>query len=242
MQIAVVDDNAEDRKELAACLEKYMQQNHLKYTLSEYENAAQFLDAAMQTDFQLVFMDIYMEGMDGMEAAKRLRRKNRQCRIIFLTITEDYARMGYRLSATYYLLKPLSLYQAEFEEAMALCQLKPPYEVMTLPITVNHQKLELHTEQILYIDYQKRATRIHTSDRVITVSGSFQEVTAPLQDDRRFLNCYRGVLINMDYIDHIGSQTFQMTNGEDLPVTLRNRKQLQETYRQYIFSRMGGIV
>lgn len=242
MQIAIVDDRIEDRKELSACLEKYMQQNNLKYTLTEFEDAVHFLDAAVQIDFQLVFMDIYMEGIDGMEAAKRLRQKNKLCRIVFLTITEDYARMGYRLSATYYLLKPLALHQSDFEEAMELCQLKPPYEVMTLPITVDRQRLELHTEQILYIDYQNRMTRVHTSGRVIAVRGSFQEVTAPLQDDKRFLNCYRGILINMDYIDHIGSQAFRLTNGEDLPIALRNGKQLREKYRQYIFSKMGGIV
>lgn len=242
MQIAVVDDKTEDRKELSVCLEKYMRQNHLQYTLTEFEDAAQFLDAALQTEFQLVFMDIYMEGMDGMEAAKRLRQTNRQCRIIFLTITEDYARMGYRFSATYYLLKPLSLHQAEFEEAMELCQLTPLYDVMTLPIMIGRQRLELQTEQILYIDYQSRTTQVHTSGHVIAVSGSFQEVTAPLQKDKRFLNCYRGILVNMDYIDHIGSQTFRLTNGEELPIALRNGKQLREAYRQYIFSRMRGIV
>lgn len=63
MQIAIVDDRIEDRKELSACLEKYMQQNNLKYTLTEFEDAVHFLDAAVQIDFQLVFMDIYMEGM-----------------------------------------------------------------------------------------------------------------------------------------------------------------------------------
>lgn len=57
MQIAVVDDKPEDRRELAVCLEKYMQQNHLKYTLTEYGDAEQFLDATVQLDFQLVFMD-----------------------------------------------------------------------------------------------------------------------------------------------------------------------------------------
>ena len=187
-------------------------------------------------------MDIYMENMDGIETARRLRQKNRLCKIVFLTITEDYARMGYSLSASYYLLKPLSLHQADFEEAMELCQLKPPYEVMTLSVMADRQKLELPTEKILYIDYQNRMTRIHTAERVIPVSGGFQEVTAALQKDKRFLPCYRGILINMDYISQVDSQTFRLINGEELPIALRNGKQLRETYRQYVFSGMGGIV
>ncbi|MCI7125622.1 MAG: response regulator [Agathobaculum sp.] len=187
-------------------------------------------------------MDIYMEGMDGMEAAKRLRQKNRLCKIIFLTITEDYARMGYSLSATYYLLKPLSLHQSDFDEAMELCRLKPPYEVMTLTVTVDRQRLELLTEKILYIDYQNRVTRIHTAERVTPVSGSFMEVTAALQQDKRFLASYRGILINMDYISHIDSQTIRLINGEGLPIALRNGKHIRENYRQYVFSKMGGIV
>ena len=240
MQIAIVDDRAEDREELSACLENYMKKHQLDYTLTEFEDGENFLKAAAQVNFQLVFMDIYMENMDGMEAARRLRQKNRLCKIVFLTITEDYARMGYSLSASYYLLKPLSLHQADFEEAMELCQLKPPYEVMTLSVMADRQKLELPTEKILYIDYQNRTTRIHTAERVIPVSGGFQEVTAALQKDKRFLPCYRGVLINMDYISQVDSQTFRLINGEELPIALRNGKQLRETYRQYVFSGMGG--
>lgn len=242
MQIAVVDDRMEDRNALAACLKTYMEQNHLDYTLSEFEGAEQFLHVAAQTDFQIVFMDIYMNGMDGIEAARKLRQKNKLCKLIFLTVTEDYARMGYGVSATHYLLKPLSLHQADFEEAMKLCQLKPAYDVQTLSVTVNRQKINFPTENILYIDYQNRTTQIHTSSRVIQVSGSFLEVTSPLQADKRFLSCYRGILVNMDYITHIGSHVFQLTNGEKIPLALRNEKHLRETYRQYIFSKMGGEV
>ena len=220
MQIAIVDDRADDRAELSVCLENYMKKHQLDYTLTEFEDGENFLKAAAQVNFQLVFMDIYMENMDGIEAARRLRQKNRLCKIVFLTITEDYARMGYSLSASYYLLKPLSLHQADFEEAMELCQLKPPYEVMTLSVMADRQKLELPTEKILYIDYQNRMTR----------------------KDKRFLPCYRGVLINMDYISQVDSQTFRLINGEELPIALRNGKQLRESYRQYVFSGMGGIV
>lgn len=241
MQIAVVDDKAEDRQELSVCLENYMKQHHLDYTLTEFEDGESFLKAASQINFQLVFMDIYMEHIDGMETARRLRQKNKMCKLVFLTITEDYARMGYGLSASYYLLKPLLLHQADFEEAMELCQLKQSYEVMTLSVIAGRQKLELPTEKILYIDYQDRMTRIHTTEYVIPVKGGFQEVSATLQKDKRFLSCYRGILINMDYIIHVDSQSFRLKNGEELPIARRNKKQLQEAYRRYVFSEMGGI-
>lgn len=242
MRVAIVDDRPEDRQALSACLASYMQINHLNYTLSEFEDATTFLAAIAHTHFQVVFMDIYLTDMNGMAVAKKLRETDPHCKIIFLTVTEEYARMGYGLAATYYLLKPISHYPQEFEEAMALCQLKAPYDVPLLSITVNTQKLELPTEYILYIDYQNRLTRIHTTDRVIQVRESFQEVTAALQKDKRFLLCYRGILVNMDYVSAVDKQDFHLSNGESLPLAQRKGKQLREAYRQYVFSKMGGVI
>ena len=83
MQIAIVDDRAEDREELSACLENYMKKHQLDYTLTEFEDGENFLKAAAQVNFQLVFMDIYMENMDGMGMPEGCARKTGSVRSFF---------------------------------------------------------------------------------------------------------------------------------------------------------------
>ena len=84
MQIAIVDDRAEDREELSACLENYMKKHQLDYTLTEFEDGENFLKAAAQVNFQLVFMDIYMENMDGMGMPNLKKQSNPFNSIAFL--------------------------------------------------------------------------------------------------------------------------------------------------------------
>ena len=84
MQIAIVDDRAEDREELSACLENYMKKHQLDYTLTEFEDGENFLKAAAQVNFQLVFMDIYMENADsygGTRDTGKRRFSGGHCRI-----------------------------------------------------------------------------------------------------------------------------------------------------------------
>ena len=84
MQIAIVDDRAEDREELSVCLENYMKKHQLDYTLTEFEDGENFLKAAAQVNFQLVFMDIYMENMDGMGMPNLKKQSNPFNSIAFL--------------------------------------------------------------------------------------------------------------------------------------------------------------
>ena len=84
MQIAIVDDRAEDRAELSVCLENYMKKHQMDYTLTEFEDGENFLKAAAQVNFQLVFMDIYMENMDGMGMPNLKKQSNPFNSIAFL--------------------------------------------------------------------------------------------------------------------------------------------------------------
>ncbi len=217
----------------------YASSRRLLFEILEFESALDFFDGFAAGVFSVVFMDIYMYGMDGMAAAKEIYRLDRECKIIFLTTTGDYSVQGYSVRAVYYLVKPLS--DAELLQAMELCELKPENRVPLLAVVLSGTRLGLDTSKILYIDYINRATRIHISDQILTVSGTFSEVTAPLMNDGRFLLCIRGVVVNMRYITRQEGDLFVLQNGERLPINIRRKKHILQAYRRFVFGSMGEM-
>lgn len=238
MNIAIVEDMRSERDSLTQKIEHYMGDKQIPYTLFTYENAEDFVSALDTHTFDIVFMDIYMGKMTGMDAAILLRRKDRDCKLIFLTTSDEYLRQGYSVNATHYLIKPAS--EEDFAEAMAFCRIEPEYDVSYLDFVSSGAPVHLHTKQIMYVDLEKRTVCIHTPNQVIAATGTFRDLTESLMNDRRFLLCIKGVLVNMDYIASNRESAFILKNGEEIPVNVRNKKQILQTYRSYIFENMGG--
>ena len=238
MNIAIVEDLSTDQEWLTVRLEQYMTSRHLTYQLYTYTQAEDFVAALNTITFQIVFMDIYLTDMTGIEAASILRRKNRDCKLIILTISDEYLYQGYQVNACHYLLKPAT--DSDFSEAMERCMLKPAYQVPVLDVVLDGLSLQLNTETILYLQSHNRNVLIQTTGQLLLVAGPFHILSEALSADPRFLLALRGVMINMDYVVSLDDELLIMKNGDKLPYNVRNRKQIQQTYRNYIFSKMGG--
>lgn len=236
MNIAIVEDLAQDRERISSCLSRYMAELELTYHLYTYENAEEFVEALSTLTFQIVFMDIYLQDMTGMEAAVCLRRRNRDCKLIFLTVSTEHCLEGFRVNACHYLIKPFA--DHDFAEAMERCRLKPAYDVPYLDVICDGKELRLNTESILYIQVQKRNALVQTLNQKLIVNGPFHTLTKPLLGDRRFLLCIQGVIINMDYISRQEETVFIVKNGDRLPINIRNKRQILQHYRNYIFDNM----
>lgn len=237
MNIAIVDDQRHDRLVLAEKIKNYMQQNHLSYELFEYTRAEDFVNSISTMTFSIVFMDIYMDKMTGMEAAVLLRQKDKDCKLIFLTESEEYLRQGYSVNASHYLFKPVT--DKLFLEAMENCRIRPNYEVPYLDFVANGIKIHLDTGLIQYINLMGRTVYIHTAQQVFSLRSAFSTLTEPLLSDPRFLVCIQGVMVNMDHISSSEDSAFIMKSGDRIPVNLRNRKRIMQLYRNYIFENMG---
>ena len=237
MNIAIVDDLASDRLQLIGKLQTYMQQARIPFTLYEFDSGEAFLEAFSPGRFSIVFLDIYMGGMTGMSVAHAIREQDFDCRLIFLTQSEEYLREGYSVNAVHYLIKPVS--DPYFTQAMRFCRLTSSPQPVYLDVISSGTPIHLDTSNIVYINLQKRIVHIHTLKHTLPVTGTFTRVTEPLLSDPRFLLCIQGVLVNMDMIVDQPGSTFLMKNGDAVQINLRKKRSSVQAYRQYIFESMS---
>ena len=120
MRIAIVDDLAAERALLKDRLEQQLHRRNVQADILEYESGETFLEAARKAPFTAAFLDIYMDGMTGMEAAKKLRKTNTDCLLVFTTTSTDHALEGFQVRALHYLVKPFT--RQRFQQALdAFC-------------------------------------------------------------------------------------------------------------------------
>lgn len=111
IRIVLCEDLDKDAEGIAALLEEYQRDKGLKLEIERFSNADDLLeDMEMGGQPDVLFMDIYLPGRDGMEAVREIRRMGASAprpQVVFLTISPDHALMAYDLDARQYLVKPV---------------------------------------------------------------------------------------------------------------------------------------
>ena len=107
MKIAVVDDNEADIELFLKLIEEYGNRYHKTIYVSVFSEGEELLKRFKKEKFSAIFLDIYMESISGVEAARKIRKKDKDVRLIFTTTSDEYFAEGFEVEATHYLLKPL---------------------------------------------------------------------------------------------------------------------------------------
>ncbi|MEG0829336.1 MAG: LytTR family DNA-binding domain-containing protein [Anaerovoracaceae bacterium] len=238
LKIAAVDDMQEARDALAEKLNYYMESRWLKYELSNFESGESFVSALEKERFDIVFMDIFMDGMTGIEAAAKLRTVDMNCKLVFLTTSRDFLEEGYGYNPCHYLLKPFD--NEKFKQAMHNCQIKRQFDVPFLDIVSNGIPMRIDTAELIYVNTYGRNVQIHTTTGTHSAGRGFAGISESLLADERFLLCIKGVAVNMDFIAGVEDAVFLLKNGERLQMALRTKNSLMKQYRAYRFARAGS--
>lgn len=126
MRIAIVDDLETERAQLKTRLARQLRLCGAEAELLEFESGENFLAAEKEQRFTAAFLDIYMHGMSGMDAAKELRKTDADCLLVFTTTSTDHALEGFQVRALHYLVKPFSEGGAFRPACRDACKTPPP--------------------------------------------------------------------------------------------------------------------
>ncbi|MEG1577815.1 MAG: LytTR family DNA-binding domain-containing protein [Oscillospiraceae bacterium] len=241
MNIAIVEDDAADREYLLDCLAIHADDTKVAMSISSFENATVFLESGSPGRYDLIFLDIYMGNVTGMELAQKLRDAHVSSQIVFVTTSVSHAVTSYEVAATYYLLKPYDYEQ--FFKMMQTVYSRRKVDEPTIGVKVGHDLETLPLSAIRYVDYADHYVQIHTNTKLMRSYMPFAELEEQLRSFPQFLTCYRNVIVNMDRIEKLEGDHFELEQGESIPISRNRVREMREAYTGYIFFRMkrGGM-
>ncbi len=231
MRIAIVDDE----KIICEQIKDFIQKEHGDCQIDSYFSGQTFLEAGKR--FDLVFLDIQMEGMDGMDTARALRKTQPEAVLIFVTGSKEYVFEAFDVSAFHYLLKPLE--ETKFKEvlARALLESQRCKTGRQERLFIRTKNLTIDQKDILYIESRGKKVDIHTLKETFSIYGAMNELETQLS--KSFYRCHRGYLVNMAYITEYGADSITLTGGARVYLTKKKHGEFVKAYMWYLQN--GGV-
>ena len=235
LRFAVVEDRLPDAQRLESLLRLAFGGGQ-PLVCDHYESGDAFLAAFPSKNYQVVFLDICMEGTNGIETARILRRADPDLLLVFVTSSPEYVWDAFPVHPFDYLLKPYreeKLFQLADELRRVFFRAEPELEVR-----IARQQVHLPLRKIQYAMAQNHYVRIVSDDGECRAVSTFSQVEQLLRAQENFLVCNRGVILNMDKVLRLDSDCFEMLDGTCLPVRQKDKNTLFAQFTQYQFRHM----
>ena len=236
MDIAVVDDEKAIREHICGLVEEQQPGSRIE----AYATGEELLASGKR--FDIVFLDIQMEGMNGIEAARSLREKNANLGmedtvLVFITGIKDYVFDAFDLYAFQYLLKPID--EGKFAEVLERAVREAAKKKERRVLFIKSRNLTLDQSEILYIESRAKKVEIHTvgAAQAIEIYAAMDELEGQLGEN--FYRCHRAYIVNMDCITEYDSESITLTNGDRVYLT---KKKYGEFVKAYMWHLQNGGV
>lgn len=228
-RIAICDDDRADRENILALIRPVMKENRIPYTVTQFPSAEAVMESR-EEKWDLLILDILMDGKNGIELAEELRSLGDQTDIIFITSSPEFALAGYRSWPVSYLLKPIE--QGAFGAVMGRCLEK----VKKDPPLIFHMKkggqAEIGRDEIHYIEVFREELIVHSAAGSFSCTGSLKEACAQLPD-REFYRCHRSYVVNLSYVNRMRRYDYILTDDTTVPVAKGNWQEAKQKWLDY---------
>ena len=197
-RIAVVEDEQQYRDEVCQYIEQYATEHQLKFDVTTYTDGQEIVDD-VQKHYDIIFFDIEMTQLNGMDAAKVIRERDVNVVMVFITNMAQYAIEGYEVGALDFVLKPIDYYGFSFRLARALGRVQKKQGNLEFAINTPGGIKKLNSNDIYYIEIENRFLVYHTAEGDFSQRGTLQSAEEMFQN-YHFVKCNHWYLVNLKYV------------------------------------------
>lgn len=229
MKIAIVEDNLQAQTKLKNYITKSAEELVQNVIIDIFSDGLEFINQ-FNDEYDLIYLDVEMEYMDGMTAAKKIREADSEVLIVFVTNHSQVAIQGYSVEATDFLLKPLSQFTFQEHFKKILKKINVFDKSIVLKVSGTFKRINQNT--IKYVESQGHYIDFITIDDTYTVIDSMKN-TELLLDERQFYRCSNSNIVNFDYIDKVEKNTVYI-DGYQIPISRARKKKFMDNFTQYL--------
>ena len=219
LRIAVVEDDKTYAAQLKEYLVRYGTEKNQKISVALFPDGEDIV-TDYSAEFDIILMDVEMTFMDGMTTAERIREKDNEVVIIFITNMPQYAIQGYKVDALDYVLKPISYFAFSQRIDRALTRVKKK-EATYITVAQKGGKKKLNVDKICYVEVRDHDLIYHSTKGDIVTKSSMKEAEATL-GGTKFFRCNRCYLVNLEYVEDFRGN--DVTVASDVIQVSRARK------------------
>ena len=229
-RIAIVEDEAAVREQLAGYVQRYTRQYGTQFEVTMFTDGVEILEDYRPV-YDIIFLDVEMLHLDGMETARRIRELDSDVLLIFITNMAQYAIKGYAVGALDYVLKPVPYFAFSQQLQKAVNQLaKRTRHYLAVPVDGGMRRLDAAT--IYYIESEGHRVHFYTEDGDFSAPGALKALEEKLTG-RLFARCNSGYLVNLAQVSGVQQNTVQV-GPHELQISRPKRRAFLAALADYI--------
>lgn len=238
LSIAVCDDMPIECAELAEHIENILENLGVEFSLKRFFDGQELLKDI--ESFDILFLDIKMPEISGMELAKQMRANGRGSIIVFVTSAAEYVYEAYDVEAFNFLIKPVNEEKLKNVLKRAVVKITACNTDDFLIISSEHQIKKILLKDILYIESVGRTVKIHCTGGVIETYRQIGDLEQTLSD-KHFFRCHKSFLLNLEYVSRFDKAEIVMENGDTVYLARKRTKIFQQEFTSFMKMK-GGIL
>lgn len=213
-RIALCDDNKVELNYIKVLIEKWAEFTGNMIEINEFSSAESFLFKYEEFKlYDIVFLDVEMKEMNGVDLARIIRKDNKEIQIVFASGYMEYILDGYEVEALYYLLKPVN--ENKLNEVLNKAVEKLNKNKKAIIIQYQGEMIRIPLYEIKYIDVQKNYITIHANEN-IRVKQTLSDIEREL--DESFFRTGRSYIVNITYIKKVTKKEIYLITKDIIPL------------------------